>query len=257
MLDVELLDPSDPEKAATLFHRDGFVAVRDALTPEQLASAQTGADRVIAEQMAAIPPEKANRGYARYSFGPQLHHLEWAQLIDLPTILPILEAIWESPDFICTGGGGDYSTPGAKIQHLHADIRDMLRDPLEQITIRDLPPPYIVVNFTMVEFKEINGAIRFIRSTQRSRHPIPTLEEEPEWMKRSILCAPPGTAIVRDVRCWHGGTANRSDEIRPMTSAGYVAPWFRLSNPPGRLPRSVHDTFSPRAKELTRYIVEL
>ena len=50
----------------------GWVVVRDALTPEQLAFAQAGARRVIAEQMAATPLEKANRGRARYSFGPQL-----------------------------------------------------------------------------------------------------------------------------------------------------------------------------------------
>jgi len=50
-------------------------------------------------------------------------------------------------------------------------------------------------------------------------------------MKDSILCAPAGTAIVRDVRCWHGGTANTSDQIRPMTSVGYFPHWFRLGDP--------------------------
>jgi ectoine hydroxylase-related dioxygenase (phytanoyl-CoA dioxygenase family) len=257
MLEVEVGCPTDVERAAAIFHRDGFVVVREALTPEQLAFAQAGARRVIAEQMAATPLEKANRGFARYSFGPQLQHPEWQQLVDLPLILPILERIWNSADFTCMGAGGDYSVPGAEIQPLHSDLGDFLNDPLGQVTVRDLPTPFIVVNFLMVEFQEINGAIRFVPGTQRSRHPIPSLKEEPDQMRRSLLCAPAGTAVIRDVRCWHGGTANRSEEIRPMTSAGYLAPWFRMPHYGDPLPRSVYDTLSPRAQQLCRFLVEL
>ena len=103
MLDVEFVEPAEVDKAARIFHRDGFVVMRNALTTEQLAYARSGAERVIAQQTAAIPLEDANRGYARYSFGSQLHHPEWAQLIDLQTVLPVLEAIWASGDFQLLG----------------------------------------------------------------------------------------------------------------------------------------------------------
>jgi len=257
MLEVEVVCPVEVERAAAIFHRDGFVVVQHALTPEHLAFAQAGARRVIAEQMAATPLEKANRGFARYSFGPQLHHVEWRQLVDLPTVLPILERIWNSSDFTCMGAGGDYSAPGSEIQPLHSDIGDFLNDPLGQVTVRDLPTPFIVVNFLMVAFQELNGAIRFVPGTQRSRSPIPSLEEEPERMRRAILCAPAGTAVIRDVRCWHGGTANRSDEIRPMTSVGYLAPWFRMPQYGDALPRTQYDRLSVRGKQLCRFLVEL
>ncbi|MBI1925131.1 phytanoyl-CoA dioxygenase family protein [Candidatus Poribacteria bacterium] len=256
MLDVELLDYTEVKKAASIFHRDGFVVIKNALTPQQLRFAQAGAAREIALQMAEFPLEKGNRGYARYSFNQRKIHLpEWSQLIDLPTILPILDQIWGSSDYICTGAGGDYSAPGAKIQHLHTDLGDFFNDPLKQVTARDVPAPYIAVNYLMVAFKEINGAIRFVPCTHRSRGPIPTLEEEPAWMKRSILCAPAGAAIIRDVRCWHGGTANNSDEIRPMLDVLYLAPWFWLPHLKPFLPRPVYQTFSPRAKTLCRFIV--
>jgi ectoine hydroxylase-related dioxygenase (phytanoyl-CoA dioxygenase family) len=255
MLNVEILSPNQIEKAATIFHRDGFVAIKDALTPAQLQTAQAGARRVIAEQTAAIKLEEANRGFARYSFGDQTRHPEWTMLIDLPTILPILNAIWSSEDYSCSGAGGDYSVPGAKIQHLHSDMGDFFRDPLGQTTFHDIPAPFIVVNFMMVDFRRENGAIRFVPATQRSRHAPPKLEEEPEWMQNSILCAPAGTAVIRDVRCWHGGTANSSDEIRPMTSVGYHAPWYRTPHKQV-MPRDVYDTLSSRARELCRTIVE-
>ena len=67
--------------------------------------------------------------------------------------------------------------------------------------------------------------------------------------------APPGTAIIRDVRCCHGGTANRSDEERVMTSVGYFAPWFANTNA-GALPRERYLALSDRGKELSRCIVE-
>lgn len=253
-LQVDLLDVTDVEKAATTFHRDGFVGIRNALTPEQKAFAWEGARRVIAEQTAATPIDQMNRGYARHSFGDQIHHPEWAMLVDLPTILPVIEAIWQSKEFTCSGAGGDYSLPGAKIQRLHSDIGEFLHDPWGLVTIRDLPTPFIVVNFLMVDFTKENGAIRFVPTTHRSRAAIPDLDAEPEWMRNSLLCAPAGTAVVRDVRCWHGGTANNSDQARPMTSVGYHAPWFRAREAPV-LPRTLFETLSPRAQELCRHLV--
>lgn len=258
MLDVEILAPSETDQAATIFHRDGFVCVKDVLTPGQLRSAQAGAERVIREQTDADAERKGNRGHHRYSFGYQQQHPEWTMLIDLPPLLPIIEKIWGSPAFHCTGAGGDYSLPGAEVQALHSDIGEFFDDPLKQVTFRDVPAPFIVVNFTMVDFTEENGAIRFIPGTQRSRAAIPSLADEPRWMKDSILCAPAGTAIVRDVRCWHGGTANTSGMIRPMTSVGYYAPWFfRPYNldPCQPLPRPRLDLLSPRGKELCRLLM--
>ncbi len=254
MLAVDIIDSTNVEKAAEAFHRDGFVPVSGALSAEQLTYAQQGAERVIQEQLEAIPLDKANRGFARYSFGSQIVHPEWRQLVDLPAVLPILEAIWGSADFQCTGAGGDYSVPGARIQHLHSDIGDFFNDPQGKVTHADVPTPHIVINYLMVDFEEKNGAIRFIPCTQRSRQAPPDLDHEPDWMKRSIICAPAGTALIRDVRCWHGGTANQSDEIRPMTSAGYYAPWYYKKTPHPGLTQEIYESMSPKARSLCRFL---
>ena len=169
MLETEVVPHSNIERAVQVFNRDGFVALSGVLTDDQLKFAQEGARRVVAEQIAATPFEMANRGYARYSFGQQVQHPEWSMLVDLPTVLPILDAIWQSDDYTCSGAGGDYSNPGAKIQHLHSDMNDILNDPLAQVNVYDLPTPFIVINYLMTEFAEINGAIRFVPGTQRTR----------------------------------------------------------------------------------------
>ena len=255
MIHAEPVEAHDIERAKTLFLRDGYVAVANAFTPGQLAKAREGVKRVVDEQTQATKQEDANRGFARYSFGNQSHHAEWAMLIDLPTILPIVDAIWGSENYSCSGAGGDYSLPGAKIQALHSDMGDFFADPLGQVNFRDIPAPFIVVNFLTTDFRVDNGAIRFIPGTQRSRAPIPSLDDEPNWMMENHLCAPAGTAIVRDVRCWHGGTPNLSDGPRVMTSVGYFAPWYANNSGPV-LPRALYDTLSERGKRLSRFIVE-
>ena len=226
MLDIEIVKCTNIDRAIQLFFRDGFVALSDVLSTQQLSFAQAGADRIVAQQKDSIPFTEANRGYARYSFGQQIQHPEWRMLVDLSTTLPILNSIWKNKDYKCSGAGGDYSHPGATIQYLHSDIKDVLNDPLDQVCIYDLPTPFIVINFLMTDFTENNGAIRFVPGTHRTRLRPPSIKEEPTHWKKSIIRAPAGTAILRDVRCWHGGTANRSMAPRIMTSAGYYAPWF-------------------------------
>ncbi len=256
MLKVDILETDESERAAGMFHRDGFVCIANPLSADEFAMTRLAAERVMAEQEAQFGRDNMNRGYARHSFGNQMRHWAWCMLVDRPTILPFIDAMWGSEDYTCTGAGGDYSLPGAKIQHLHSDRNtEIFNDPLAHVTFRDVPAPMIVVNYTLVDFTVENGAIRFIPGTQRSRAPIPSLEEEPEWMRTNHLCAPANTAIIRDVRCWHGGTANRSDMKRPMLGVGYHAPWFRPVEEK-TLPRMHYNQLSPRGKRICRHIVE-
>lgn len=257
MLKVELVHPSEVDKAAHIFHRDGFVCVREVLTGDLFKYVKAGSDRVIREQTDADPERKGNRGHHRYSFGHQTHNPEWCKLTDLPTILPIVGKIFGNDDFWCSGAGGDYSLPGAEIQPLHADMGEFMHDPTGAVTFKDMPTLFVVVNFMMVDFTVENGAIRFIPCTHRSRAPIPSVADEPEWMKNNHLCAPAGTAVVRDVRCWHGGTHNHSNTIRPMTSAGYFPNWFGPDHYRSKvMPRKFYDDLSDAGKKACRHIVQ-
>jgi hypothetical protein len=41
-------------------------------------------------------------------------------------------------------------------------------------------------------------------------------------MKLSTVCpAPAGSVLIRDVRAWHGGTPNLSDEVRCIPNVEY------------------------------------
>lgn len=265
---LEVVEPGDVERATTLFHRDGFVAVRDALDPRQLAELRREADEVVTKLVEADPEGSVGGGAGglphRYSFGGtsasrhMFHRPEWRQLIDLPTTTPIMTAIFGSADYVVYGAGGDLALPGAiEYQGLHSDnVWTELHDPTGGVTMRDLPVPVVHINFPLIDLTPENGPIRQIPGTHRSRAPIPTLADEPEWMRLSTVCPlPAGSAIIRDARCWHGGTPNLSTDVRAMPNVEFMAPWFRSEALARSMTHEQWLTLSPHAQRLSRYIV--
>ncbi len=269
---LEILDPSEVERAVRIFHRDGFVIVRDALTADQVSFLKAGVDEAVRDIIALDPDRSGNRGSHRYSFGgssmtrSMLHCPEWQMLVDLPTVTPIVTAIFQSSDYLLRSGSGDFCLPGAtKYQPLHSDVGDYrersatpfssFHDPRGHLSTRDLPCPYVCVNFLTVDSTRLNGPTRQIPGSQHSRAPFPTLAEEPEWMRLSTVCpAPAGSVQIRDVRAWHGGTPNVSDHVRAIPNVEFYAPWFREPIISG-ITKADRQKLSPFAQQLTRYCV--
>ena len=272
MRGLERLQPTDIEDAVRIFYRDGFVVIENALTEKQLAELKEASERVIREVLAMDKNRQGNRGSHRYSFGSAsltgqlLHEPAWAMLVDLPTVTPIITAIFGSRDYILRGAGGDFCLPGASTyQPLHSDMNDRIEyqgktfgsfhDPRGKLNYRDLPCPYVCCNFLTSDFTAINGPTRQIPGTQHSQQRIPKLAQEPEWMKLSTVCpAPAGSVLIRDTRAWHGGTPNLSDQVRAIPNTEYHAPWYRE---PMRksMPREIHQSLSEHAKYIARYVV--
>lgn len=269
---LEILDPSEVDAAVRIFQRDGFVVVRDALDAQQLKTLRAGVDDAVAQIIALDADRNGNRGAHRYSFGgssltrSMLHRPEWQMLLDLPTITPIITAIFQSSDYMLRAASGDFCLPGATAyQPLHADMRDRVdsattpfssfHDPRGHLSVRDLPCPYVAVNFLTADATRLNGPTRQIPGSQNARAPIPSLAEEPEWMRLSTVCpAPAGAVQIRDVRAWHGGTPNVSDHVRAIPNLEFYAPWFREPMLPG-ICADDHRRLSPHAQRVTRFSV--
>ncbi len=269
---LEILGASDVERAVDLFRRDGFVVIADVLTAEQTAFLAAGCNEVVSDVLALDATRNGNRGSHRYSFGgssltrSQLHRPEWQMMLDIPLVDTLVTAIFGSPHFALRAASGDFCLPGAVgYQPLHSDVSDWrsenvsrfssFHDPRGQLTIRDLPCPYVCVNFLPQDVTRLNGPTRQIPGTQHSRIPIPTLEDEPEWMRLSTVCpAPAGAIMVRDVRAWHGGTPNVSEAMRAIPNLEFYAPWFHEPMVPG-IAYADHQRLSERARYLTRFCV--
>ena len=269
---LEILEATDVERAVQLFHRDGFVVLGDVLNAEQTDFLAKGCSEVIREIVALDNDHAGNRGSHRYSFGgssltrSQLHRREWQMLLDIPAVTTLLTRLFGSPHYSLRAASGDFCLPGAvDYQRLHSDVSDWVddkrtpfsafHDPLGNVRIRDLPCPYICVNFLPQDVTRLNGPTRQIPGTQKSRTPIPGLEDEPEWMRLSTVCpVPAGGAMIRDVRAWHGGTPNVSDATRAIPNLEFYAPWFREPIVPG-MTYCDFKKLSPHAQRLVRFCV--
>eukprot|EP01048_Picozoa_sp_COSAG05_P024727 COSAG05_NODE_5954_length_1052_cov_1.253935_1_plen_205_part_00 len=104
------------ERAAEIFHRDGFVCVTGVLAPTHTEALRRRTDD---NMRAALADEHGGaKGAWRYMFsggqksGSCMHFDEYAQLADLRAVDDILQAIWQSRDFVCHSGGGDFCFPG-------------------------------------------------------------------------------------------------------------------------------------------------
>ena len=89
-----------------------------------MESIKQGCETVIREMVSRDPQRLGSRGSHRYAFANAPAHFgcsaAWAPLIDNPVALTVLEAIFQSPSFSCSGWGGDFVLPGAvEFQHLH------------------------------------------------------------------------------------------------------------------------------------------
>ena len=269
---LETLKPGETKHALELFRRDGFVVIADALNSEQVEILAKGCAEVIGEIVALDSRQAGNRGSHRYSFGgssltrSQLHRPEWQMLLDIPLVNEVVATLFDSPNYVLRAASGDFCLPGAvEYQPLHSDVRDWssnsltpfsaYHDPRGQVTIRDLPSPYICVNFLPQDVTRLNGPTRQIPGSQNSRVPIPSLADEPEWMRLSTVCpAPAGAVMIRDVRAWHGGTPNISDAVRAIPNLEFYAPWFREPIVPG-ISYSDYTTLSETAQRLVRHCV--
>ena len=292
---LEICSPNEIERAARIFHRDGFVVVQDLLDSDRLARFRQGCARVLKELL-SIPgiggqkylPE-TNRLPHRYSFGTasssrQLMHDEvWASMIDLPTTTPILCEIFGTDDYLVHGGGGDLCLPGAiEYQHLHVDYidtqdldnnrlacaqnRGLLPRDIDafseldfrtQRQVMDHTPPVVTINFMMSDLTYENGPIRQIPGTQTATDIPPTPTDEPEWMRLSTLVGvPAGAGIFRDNRAWHGGTPNLSREIRAMPNIEYSPAWRPQQEFHKTMPHTVWGSLTQHAQKLCRLITE-
>ena len=245
MKKLEVWSPGELTRIVESFRRDGFVVVGDVLNPEQIEILAAGCNEVVDEVVNLDGEHAGNRGSHRYSFGgssmtrSQLHRPAWQMLLELDAVHEIVGAIFGSPDYVLRAASGDFCLPGAvNYQRLHADVRDWVStedtpfsafyDPLGLTSIRDLPCPYVCVNFLPQDVTQLNGPTRQIPGTQNARAPIPGLKDEPEWMRLSTVCpVPAGSVMVRDTRAWHGGTPNVSDQVRSIPNLEFYAPWFR------------------------------
>lgn len=138
------------------------------------------------------------------------------QLYANPLILPVLRQLL-GDDLVLGSFASVTSLPGAKMQHLHRDTTTLFDANLD----RTLPTYAITLFIPLREFNESNGTTRLLLGSHVK------LQEEGEKCQPVEPVVPLGGALLLDYRLLHQGTANRSNEPRPMLYFVYHRSWFK------------------------------
>ena len=216
-----------------MFRLYGFVLLRNAFSDRLAYDLWQQCKRLQPDLRSRFP--NGNRAYRRISFGEAskigslLHHSTWASILKCEGLLRMIKAVMPDGGY-CVSGGGDFVFDAClEYQKIHSDLPS-LHAPFELA----FPPPFVCANVVVHQISYNNGPMRIIPGTQeiaqwarRSRRNLPTLWDEPENWRCSVL-APlePGDIIVRDVRTLHGGTPNKTTETRFLPSVEFASCQF-------------------------------
>ena len=272
---------SHAAEAAQRIRDHGFVVLPNVLSNEQCEDLLRACQEMEDDFLRLDRHRQGNRGPGRYSFGFARRHCfrpcearhEWASVAALPAVVCVLEELL-SPEFLCLSLGGDFVLPGtAQGQQLHSDLFNW-PEAADDANFGGRPP-FISVNFAVRPIYDRDGPIRILPGTHRwsdgDAHSNELWAELP--LQAGLAPLPTGTAILRDVRTWHGGTPNLGRLSRYLPSCEYVPPeyldvlrsgstddWWNdrayHHEPRRKMPQEVFELLNPVGQHVCRYLVE-
>jgi len=235
-------------------HRDGFLVIPDALSPEQVARLREGVERAFAEpsEEAALYGEMMTRIWRPKMFerGP-----EFEEVIDNPRVIDLIEAVL-GPDCHLIANSALRTGPGEGISGWHADEtvrfprpRDVPLDP------RILVPCFLLnFNYYLCDVDEEIGPTQFIPGSHRAGRQPEKGELTYEGRGVTSALGSAGTAVIWHDQTWHRGAPNRTqDRVRWVLQAPYGRRFISQRFYPFinyRMPEAILERANPRRKRL-------
>ena len=209
------LSPETLERACNQVMLNGFVLLANALSTD-LVDKIYGDWINLANHLLENDPEKTDVGISEFRKKrirmdtPFRDPYTDPQLVANSFAMPIIERILGEDCRVCY-----YSTdaplPGSDYQVVHADYKPFF--PESDVV---LPIAGLVVNFPLIEVTEGNGPMdvwpnsHLLPERAYSAARIPDAARSIEPTK---MLTPKGSMLIRDVRMWHRGTPNKSNQI--------------------------------------------
>ena len=133
--------------------------------------------------------------------------------------------------------GGNTALPSDQRQPVHSDVGHLW--PIESLEAPH-PPAQLVVNVLTVDVSPDNGATELWPGTHRELGAGigDDVKIAPELLETRRAISPPfqptfrrGSMLIRDIRLWHAGMPNRTDQPRPMIAMIHASAWLETGNP--------------------------
>jgi len=131
---------------------------------------------------------------------------------------------------------GNTAMPSDQRQPVHADTGQLWPN------LKHPTPPYsLVVNLPMVDMGPENGSTEIWPGTHTDPSVVMTdgeIKVAPEVLEARRQVSPPiqprvkaGSILIRDIRLWHAGMPNHTQNPRPMVAMIYTVGWLPSGKP--------------------------
>ena len=203
---------------------DGIIGLKGAFAPEWADSLRADIMRLYEEAM-AVEHGALPRGPQRWYVEVQPERIPgFIDIATHPWFVAVCEAVL-GPDYRIVEVGFDIPFPGAADQPWHRDFA------VPEATTRGRRLNSLAFNLTSVDTREEHGPFEVAPGTQWDQFEgcakgmFPPRELWPRYQARAVQKMPQrGDMSARSALTVHRGTANRSDEARPVLVVGVDAP---------------------------------
>ena len=252
-IEQDLLHDDTLHRAVQDVQEVGFVVLERVLPGAWVAKIRDAFEKELLKQVDGKYPESHGGGSPPME-EPFLDPL----IIAHPLAVQIMEVIMGKDIFSYLPYGCNTAWPGSPVQWIHRDSEHLFPE-----LPYALPPATMVVNITLMDFTEENGATEVWPGSHLIVDTDPDIIEAPytRWSEEkaarigSVRTAmPAGSVVVRDMRMLHRGMPNKTDVIRSMIAVVYFRRFHRL---PSEMPQAdvskVWDKMSEKAKSIYRF----
>ncbi len=210
-------------QAVSAFGEDGYLIIEDAVNHEPLDILRK---KMSEDSRKLISAEKWGgagrvRGHLQQGPPPNTPFI-FPEIVSNPIAIQFTKAVLGDGQFN-SFYDGNTNTPGSGLQPVHRD-----QQPLWPGWEGDHPTTTIVVNISPLTVRADNGSTEIWPGS----HKVPgeltetMIAEQSERKAPLRVEAKKGSLVFRDIRLWHRGVPNESDELRHMIALVHQIRWY-------------------------------
>jgi len=249
-------DPYDVAAIMGGLYGDGIIGLKGAFSPAFADTLYQDTMALFAEAR-AVPGGALPRGPERWYVEVQPERIRgFVEIATHPWFVAVCEAVL-GPDYKIVEIGFDIPFPGAQDQPWHRDF------PSPEATLRGRQLNSLAFNLTAVDSRLEHGAFEIAPGTQwdditsAKDQMFPARELWDRYTSRAVQKLPQrGDISARSALTIHRGTANRSNEPRPVLVVGVDAPdASNARHHDLQVTRAYVDSLPPRVRDHLTYRV--
>jgi ectoine hydroxylase-related dioxygenase (phytanoyl-CoA dioxygenase family) len=226
---------------------NGYTIIPDLLPRPKITELR---DAFLRQLYELAEREPFNRGVNRYQmYLPFVPPFADPEVYENERVMEVVEAVFGGPS-ICPYFASDTPLPGADYQRVHSDTQILF--PENRLS---LPAYGLVLNIPLADVTEENGPMEIWPGGTHLWAGDGDMQALAEEMESVRVTMPAGSVLLRDLRMWHRGTPNPSDQARPNMALVYTRPWYRFELKPPVISRAAWEGLSERAQKIFRYAI--